>query len=159
MDLAQSSDLDKLKDFLKSLRFKESVLDELGEIVKKSKYFFSCKKELKDLMLSSSKNFFSLGFPLGEVKKDFIPTPEFIDYLSKKSNKKVVVNKKTEWLFLCGKDVFKMGVIKNHSEKNRGFVFVQNEFGENLGLGKFMRTGNIFIKNIIDKGAYIRKEA
>ena len=62
-------------------------------------------------------------------------------------------------MFLCKKDIFTKGVKEILVKNNRGRVFVQNEFNENLGIASFSATGNVLLKNILDKGAYIRKEA
>ena len=159
MELPKNTELEKLERFMKALRISTDVLDDLGVFVKKSRYLFMCKKELHDLMLASSTNFFSIGFPLGELKKEFLPTPEFIDFLSTKSNRQVVVNKKSEWMFLCNNDIFRKGITEFNLDKKRGMVFIQNEQGENLGLAKFMTGGDVSLRNILDKGAYIRKEA
>jgi len=74
------------------------------------------------------------------------------------SERKVFINKKSEWMFLCGKDIFKKGIEKIEIPKKRGLIFVQNKFNENLGLAKFMQDANVPLKNILDKGAYVRKE-
>jgi ribosome biogenesis protein Nip4 len=61
-------------------------------------------------------------------------------------------------MFLCKKDIFKKGLKKSFLKKDHGRVFVQNKFNENLGLARFVRDGNIALKHLVDKGAYIRKE-
>ena len=93
--------------------------------------------------------------------RKFIPSPAFPDLLSEKTQKKVSINSKAEWLFLCGRDVFETSVMKNNSGlscselKSGNLVLVQNEKDENLGVG---RVGEKMIKNLLDKGSYLRDE-
>ncbi len=149
----------KFYDFVRGLGMDLAILDELGSIIKKSKYVFAASDELRKYMEELSTDFFSIGVPLGEIKKEFMPTPAFIEFLSTHSTKKVIVDEKSEWMFLCKKDIFTKGVKEILVKNNRGRVFVQNKFNENLGMASFSATGNVLLKNILDKGAYIRKEA
>ncbi|MBI2135775.1 hypothetical protein HYU06_01765 [Candidatus Woesearchaeota archaeon] len=93
--------------------------------------------------------------------RKFIPSPAFPDLLAEKSQKKVTVNAKAEWLFLCGRDVFESSVMKKNSGlsnselKPGNLVLVQNEKDENLGVG---RAGEKIIRNLLDKGSYLRDE-
>jgi len=157
--MQENKQLAKFYEFILDLGLELSILDELGVIIKKSRYVFATTPEIRLYMEELSTDFFSIGLPLGEIKKDFLPTPALIEFLSNHSTKKVVVDKKSEWMFLCKKDIFTKGVKKILTKKNRGRVFVQNEFDENLGIASFSEKGNVLLKNILDKGAYIRKEA
>ena len=80
--------------------------------------------------------------------------------LSKDSKKKLYVNKKAEWLFLCGRDLFGSSI--KRSDVKKGLVLVQNEKDENLGYGKITlplsNKDRIVVKNILDRGYYLRKE-
>ena len=64
----------------------------------------------------------------------------------------VVVNKKGETLFLYGRDVFKSSILEINGG---GKVAVFNKNKELLGIGSY--GGGDIIKNIIDKGWYLRK--
>ncbi len=93
--------------------------------------------------------------------RKFIPSPAFPDLLSDRTGKKVNINSKAEWLFLCGRDVFESSVMKTNSGlrsselKPGNLVLVQNEKDEALGVG---RVGEKVIKNLLDKGSYLRDE-
>ena len=64
----------------------------------------------------------------------------------------VIVNKKGETLFLYGRDVFKSSILEINGG---GKVAVFNKNKELLGVGNY--GGGDIIKNIIDKGWYLRK--
>lgn len=154
----QNKDLIELKNFLGKFKTTPEVLDELGVLIKRSRFIFAASPELHKFMKNMSTDFFSIGIPLGEVKKEFIPTPEFVDFLSHYSDRKVFIGPKSEWMFLCGKDIFRKGIANITFEKKRGSVFIFNRYDENLGIAKFMGNANVPLKHILDKGAYIRKE-
>lgn len=103
----------------------------------------------------------SIGVYLGEEKnKKFNASLALIDQLSKDSDRKVYITKKAEWLFLCGRDLFGES-IKKAQYSDPGFVLIQNMNDENLGLGEIVKpltSKGIVIKNIIDKGDYLRRE-
>jgi ribosome biogenesis protein Nip4 len=153
-----NNEIIQLNTFLKKFRMTTDVVDELGQIIKKGRYIYATSPELREFMEETSTDFFSLGTPLGKIKKDFMPTPEFVDFLSHHSDRKVFIGSKSEWMFLCGKDIFRKGIANNTLEKNRGSVFIFNKYDENLGIAKFMQDTNVPLKHILDKGAYIRKE-
>lgn len=97
-----------------------------------------------------------LGIFFGETKgKHFQASLPLLEELSAHSNKKAIIDSEAEWLFLCGRDVFGEH-IRSAAPTASGFVLVENELGENLGLGKMGPGGSI--TNIIDRGDYLRRE-
>ena len=131
-------------------------------IVKHNNNFFLADKCLEKLRSKISHEPFSIGLFLGTLKpkKRFVPSPALIDLIAKHSDKKVFVNDKAEWLFICKKDIFGKSVLKANSKS--GFVLVQNMADENLGYGKITAPlhlkNKVVIKNILDKGEYLRIE-
>ena len=118
--------------------------------------------EIADEIIQKSKeNPHAIGTFLGNITnvnniKKFTPSPAFPDLLAKRSNKKITINSKAEWLFLCGRDVFDSSVLKKSNSLRVGdLVLVQNENNENLGIGKVNQK---IIKNVLDKGSYLRDE-
>ncbi|HIH42988.1 TPA: hypothetical protein HA246_05065 [Candidatus Woesearchaeota archaeon] len=129
----------------------------------------------EEIMKRSNESPYAIGTFLGNINtgksnpnssttnssKQFIPSPAFPDLLSEKTQKKVNINSKAEWLFLCGRDVFETSMMKNNSGlssselKPGNLVLVQNEKDENLGVG---RVGEKMVKNLLDKGSYLRDE-
>ena len=103
------------------------------------------------------------GIYLGEkVDDEFIPSIELLNIISRTSKKKVYVSKKGEWQFLNNKDILGKSVLKADVKNVGMLVLVQNERGENLGYGKIVqvieKNEHICIKNILDRGEYLRKE-
>ncbi|MEA3429763.1 MAG: hypothetical protein U9R08_00670 [Nanoarchaeota archaeon] len=132
-------------------------------IVKKGKEFFLINKGLQEFESKIDLDPFASGLFLGKQRgKIFRPTPALLDLIAKQSTKKVFINDKAEWLFICENDVFGKSIIK--ANKRRGLCLVQNRIDENLGYGKFVapldkrNLDKMVIKNILDKGEYLRME-
>ncbi len=122
---------------------------------------FLADEELISLKNRAGREPFSIGLFLGEIKKNnFVPGTPLLDMISKMSDKKIFVNRKTAWLFLCGRDIFGRGIAK--SNVNKGLALVQNEADENLGYGEIIADlGNkdkVVVKNLFDRGNFLRRE-
>ncbi|NQU98057.1 hypothetical protein HQ533_01195 [Candidatus Woesearchaeota archaeon] len=140
--------MDSINEFISKFTDKK-----INGIVKIGREYFFVQDEQKKLREKIGKEVFSMGIFLGEKKKIFEPSPALIDMIAKLSDKKVFISKKAEWLFLCGRDVFMDSIVKKNTDS--GLVLVQNEKNENLGYGKLTNKG---VKNILDKGNYLRRE-
>jgi ribosome biogenesis protein Nip4 len=107
---------------------------------------------------------FSAGVYLGEERRDFSPTSALIDRLAARCDRTVIVTDKAAWLFLCGRDVLMSGVTGPGEFSERALVFVRNRYGEVLGYGKVLgphtpRLRNkVYVKHLLDKGEYLRRE-
>ena len=104
---------------------------------------------------------FSAGLFLGEeVSKRFKPSIALLDIIGAKTDLWVIIDDKAEWLFLCGRDVFAASVVK--SNVKHGIAIVMNSKREVLGFGlvddRVRRAEDIMVKNIIDRGDYLRRE-
>ena len=96
----------------------------------------------------------SMGIFLGkQAGKRFLPSIELIKMLALHSDKKVYVNDKAAWLFVCKRDVFEKSILKKKVSK--GLCLVMNSKDECLGYGELSSRG---IKNILDIGEYLRME-
>jgi ribosome biogenesis protein Nip4 len=131
-------------------------------IVKKRNRYFLLNPNLKRL---TSKDFFYAGTYLGKVKnREFFPSFDLLRTIAEREVAKVVVNKKTEWLFICGRDVFKEGIVKVKGSVRKGdYVLVLNLHGECLGFGRIIsdldkKEGGVVVKNISDIGDFLRRE-
>jgi ribosome biogenesis protein Nip4 len=131
-------------------------------IVKEQGRYFLLTENLKQL---ASKGFFYAGTYLGKAKDGkFFPSFTLLGIIAQKEANKIVVDKKTEWLFICGRDVFKQGITKaTGSTKKNDCALVLNSYGECLGFGKILhnldgKRGGLAVENILDIGDFLRRE-
>ena len=117
------------------------------------KEFFLVPEHIKEFAKYCSEEPYSMGLFLGRLKgKDFEPSPALLEIIAKQTDKKIVVNEKSAWLFACGRDVLKEGIIKATNDET---VIVINKENEVLGLAQ--KKGNYY-KNLVDIGSYLRRE-
>jgi len=127
----------------------------IKNIINIGKKYYLVNSNLLKIKDKIGKEVFSIGVYLGGIKSNkFVPSIELINMLSKNPKKQIIVNDKAEWLFLCGRDVFMKSILSGTLKMNKEY-FVMNSKEENLGLGKF--DGKI-VKNLVDKGMYLRIE-
>jgi ribosome biogenesis protein Nip4 len=149
--------MNDIEKFCKNFTNKEIINSDVQEIIKQGKRYFLANKEQIALSKKINQDFFSIGVFLGETKREFKPTPALIDLIAKKTDQKININKKSEWLFVCKRDIFDDSIIRKNTSE--GLAIVQNERNETLGYGKFIRQGKRkLIKNLLDKGDYLRRE-
>jgi ribosome biogenesis protein Nip4 len=121
--------------------------------------FFLAEERLWDIKNSVGRDAYAVGTFLGEENQGFSPSPALIELISRLPNtdsRKVFINKKAEWLFLCGRNVLSESIAKNPNGLSEGLALVQNEQDENLGYGQFKKEDTLIIKHILDKGRYLR---
>lgn len=138
--------------------FVRKFTDEKINYDKKGKNYTLINPELVEIEKNLANTIFS-GTILGssDEKKEFKPSIYLLEWLSPRTKNKIFVNDKAEWLFLCGRDVLPESIAKDISSKD--IFLVQNSRDENLGLGKKIRKGkSYFIKNILDRGDFLRRE-
>ena len=124
------------------------------EITQEDNRYYLMPPQIKEFKETVSRSTFSAGMFLGEKKRGiFKPSLAFIELLAKESTEDpVILDKRTAWLFLCGRDVFGKSL---ETEPKEGYVFVANQKKENLGLG-FFEGRNVL--NVIDRGDFLRRE-
>ncbi|MBU2561240.1 MAG: hypothetical protein KKD17_03000 [Nanoarchaeota archaeon] len=147
-------------------RFTGQFTDQkLLHVMKIGRQFYQVLPELRELMekvsKSTSRQPFSAGVFLGEEKgRDFRPSISLIDLISHASERWVMVDDNSEWLFLCGRDIFGKSVIKANVKE--GMAIVRNKAGEVLGYGEITgrleNSDRVFLKNILDRGDFLRRE-
>ncbi len=137
----------------------------LLHVVKVGRNYYQMQNGLKDTMerinKSTGRDPFSAGLFLGEERsKRFYPSLALLDLLGRASHRWVMVDDKAEWLFLCGRDVFAKSVVKANVKS--GLALVVSREKEVLGYGKVtgdLKDGEkVFLKNILDKGDFLRRE-
>jgi len=142
--------------------FNASVSLDESQIVRKENRYFLINDNLKRLL---SKDFFYAGTYLGKIKNGkFFPSFSLLAMIVERKANKIIVGKRTEWLFICGRDIFKQGIIKVMGSKRKGdYTLILNQHGECLGFGKILHNldeekDGVVIKNISDVGDFLRRE-
>ncbi|MGB9748577.1 MAG: hypothetical protein ACP5H9_02740 [Candidatus Woesearchaeota archaeon] len=133
---------------------------------KREEIFLASSKNLELILKNIGDEMLSFGLKIGEIRvgkirKDFIPAREFLEFLLKKSDFKInhlIVNEKSEWLFICKRDLFSKGIAKENRIFGNSFLIL-NKNKECLGIGRqgFFKNKRI-VKNIFDIGDFLRRE-
>ncbi|MDK2876842.1 MAG: ribosome subunit biosis protein [Archaeoglobaceae archaeon] len=155
----------ELKVLRKAINFYNSF-DFLSnfKILAREKELFAVSKDLHEF-LSQRELECIAGVKIGEIGKRLRLTLEGSFWLMKNEKKKVWVNEHGEMLFLYGRDIFAGSITKVGEFDENEVVFVCNEFGDILGIGrsrfkssivKELPKDRVFIENLVDRGAYIR---
>ena len=120
-------------------RFGTSIRLDETLIVKQQGRYFLLDENVKRL---ASKDFYYAGAYLGEAKDaEFIPSFNLLNMVAQKKANRINLEKKAEWLFICGRDVFGQGIAKMTGSTKKGdYVLVLNSYGECLGFGKILRN-------------------
>jgi len=146
-------------------RFNVSLSIDESLVMEKRNRHFLLNAELKRLV---SRDFFYAGIYLGKVKnRIFFPSFTLLDMIAEKEKaNKTIINRKAEWLFVCGRDLLKQGIIGIAGSRGKGTcTLVLNERGECLGFGKIIANLSeakdehaAIVKNISDIGDFLRRE-
>lgn len=150
-----------IRDFAGRFAAKLSINDRL--VINKANKYFLVNENLQK---SLARDFFFAGSLLGETKKgEFIPGFELLRLIAKGNSNKVIVDSKSEWLFICGRDLFKRGITKVTKPIVTGdYTLVLNQHYECLGFGRVIKdldkaTTGVVIQNLLDVGDFLRREA
>ena len=140
-------------------RFQTRISLDKNLIVKRRNRYFLLNGGLKRLI---SKDFFYAGTYLGKAKRGkFFPSFNLLRMIAEEKANKVIVDKKTEWLFICGRDIFKQGITGMMGSKRKGdYTLILNQHGECLGFGKILcnldkAKDGVVIENISDIGDFL----
>lgn len=150
-----------IRDFVKRFATKISIDDKL--VIKKANRYFLLNENIRKSLM---KSFFFAGSLLGENRKgEFVPGFALLRLIAKEDSNKIVVDRKSEWLFICGRDLFKRGIANvTKPVKSGDFVLVLNQNHECLGFGKIIRnlditTDGVVVENLLDLGDFLRRES
>ncbi len=147
------------QDFLKQFNCSD-VFDSSDILFIKEQVFLVTAKQ-REIFSSAKKKPIFVGNCLGRKKGDlFLPSVWLLDVLSKHAQKKIVVDKKTEWLFICGRDIFSGIVEVQGSPQDEEYVLVFNKFKDCVGIACYAAnpTKKKPIRHVYDVGDYLRRE-
>ena len=145
-------------------RFEASLIFDEGPIAKKQSRIFLLNNKLKNLV---AQDFYYAGVYLGKAKRGvFFPSFTLLAMIGEQGANKVVVDDRTEWLFVCGRDIFKQGIITVSGSRKKGtHTLVLNKQGECLGFGRILcnldaeeNKRKVVVKNVSDIGDFLRRE-
>lgn len=150
-----------IKDFVS--QFATSISLDKNRVIKSGNRYYYLSESLKK---NIPKGFFYAGEYLGTEKgTSFFPSFILLDLIAKTKANKIIIDKKTAWLFICGRDIFRKGIINGNDVKKGNFTLVLNENNECLGFGKLTMnlrglpdSKEVAIKNILDLGDFLRRE-
>ncbi|HDQ05358.1 MAG TPA: hypothetical protein ENN36_01375 [Candidatus Bathyarchaeota archaeon] len=151
----------EIKDFV--AQFNAAIALDESRIVRNGNRDYLLSKKLKQQV---PKSFFYAGAYLGAVKgASFFPSFLLLSMMAEVKANKLVVDKKTAWLFICGRDIFKKGILKGNNLKKGDYTLILNEHNECLGFGKTAcnlreetDANKVAVKNILDIGDFLRRE-
>jgi len=133
-------------------------------VIEKNGRFYLVNECLKPLIRH---DFFYVGVFLGKAKEGkFFPSFNLLSMLAKEGGKRVVLDRKSAWLFICGRDVLAKSILRIHgSAKKNTNTLVLNEFGECLGFGRIVgklsgdgKSDELAVRNVSDVGDFLRRE-
>ncbi|MGD6810477.1 MAG: PUA domain-containing protein [Candidatus Bathyarchaeia archaeon] len=151
-----------VEDF--ALQFGVKLVFNEDLLVQQDGRFFLLNSQIKPLVKG---DFFYAGTFLGKVKAGkFFPSFNLLSMLAGQEANRIVVDGKAAWLFICGRDIFKKGILRTYGLVRRnGHVLVLNEFGECLGFGRVLvgfeqqaEKGVVAVANVLDVGDFLRRE-
>jgi ribosome biogenesis protein Nip4 len=133
-------------------------------LVERDGRFFLLNNQIKSLV---KEDFFSAGVFLGRVRASkFFPSFNLLSMIATQEANRVVVDRKAGWLFICGRDIVKKGIMRTYGKVQRDcHVLVLNEFGECLGFGRVLSEleqqtdkNMVAVVNVLDVGDFLRRE-
>ena len=162
----------------------ESGSEKLAEVIERFARLFGAKLLLNGrLVAESGKRYFLLnqklkgltekhggwiyaGTYLGKVGRGGVFHPSFplLFMIAEKAKNRIVVDDKAAWLFICGRDIFKEGILKTEGSRRKGdYTLVFNKYGECLGYGVIAKNldkleSGLAVKNLMDIGNFLRRE-
>lgn len=133
-------------------------------IVKQGNRYFLLNRKLKNLT-KNYRGWIHAGTYLGKVKGEaFQPSFLLLSMIAQKAKNRIFVDDKSAWLFACGRDIFKEGILKIEGSQKKGdYTLIFNRHGECLGYGVIVKNLNklksgLAVKNILDIGDFLRRE-
>lgn len=149
-----------LRLFIKRFTGKDILVD-LTLLKVENKYFVVDKNMihlLDKINIKKEKlNPFYAGLYLGKERgRNFFPSINLLNIIFKHTQRKVRVNRKQEWLFVCGRDLL---TSREKGKFERGDqVLVVSETNQCIGFGRVAYHKGVFVENVFDIGDFLRRE-
>jgi ribosome biogenesis protein Nip4 len=129
--------------------------------VQDSKYFLISRKI--QAIIKKTKKPFHAGTYLGKSRgKKFFPSINLLNMINPKTSHKIWVDSKSEWLFVCGRDLFGSGISKSSPKVQKNTItLILNSSNEVIGFGKAaksLKEKGVVVQNILDIGDFLRRE-
>ena len=141
-----------IEEFLKPFGIKKKID---AQIVNRSYFIVKDKQFL-------GKNPLYTGECIAHIRGPvLIPSTDFLQKIGKEARKKVIINEKAEWLFICGRDIFAKGIVSHNDPGVKDRVVILNQHGECLGYGEMtaqLTDKRVVIKRLFDIGDLLRRE-
>ncbi len=141
------------------MRFKKE------DVIKNDNRYFLTTPNVRGLLRN---NFTFAGRYLGKLENGSLhPGFPLLKIIAEKENtNRVIIDERTEWLFICGRDIFLQGLVKVSGSAKKGTcALVLNRYGECLGYGLIScdiagekNPRKVVVKNTLDIGDFLRRE-
>lgn len=153
---------EQIKNFMKFFDAQISLDWEL--VARRDKRFFYISPNLKSLVEKNQRYYYA-GFPLGKMESGrFFPSFPLLFLIAEKAKNRIVVGDKAAWLFICGRDIFKKGIVHVEGSREKGsYTLILNRRSECLGFGRVRQSldkvkRGVAVENILDIGDFLRRE-
>ena len=142
-----------MKKFIEQFT-QEKIIDE-SKVRRIGNDFFLVQPELAVVLKKIQLPPLHAGLYLGRfLEKTAKPSIDLLQLLAKTNAKKVWLNPKGAWLFICKRPALAASVTKAEAQPNE-LVLVMNVHNECLGYGLYDGKG---VKNYYDIGDFLRRE-
>lgn len=133
---------------------KENIVD-FGRVRAIGNDFFLVKPEIAKVLASMTLPPLYAGQYLGRFQDKLArPSLDLLQLIAKTDAKKVVLNDKGAWMFVCRRPALAASIVKNDAQPH-DVVLVLNQHEECIGYGAFDGKN---VKNFYDIGDFLRRE-
>lgn len=123
--------------------------------------YYQVPKQVSAIMNNISALPVHAGLRLATSHKRLRPSPHVLQKLAAQDLPRAVVNDKSAWLYICGRDILTKGILTSDFAEKDTYILVMDQHGHCLGYGQVTRATDKRveeIKNIYDIGDYLRRE-
>jgi len=111
--------------------------------------------QINNLEIKKNSSLFFAGTPLLDITHKPKPSLKLLEIIKKKTNSIIKLNSKSSWLFICGRDILKKGILEKNKINNKAIVL--NEKEEIIGVAQKL-IGRDFYKNYWNIGDFLKRE-